>query len=67
MLDTLARYALLPKDKQPTAAVFASPTGFTDEARALAHSGESPTLILLGGREDGGRPPASSARPLLEV
>jgi len=33
---------------------FASATGFTAEAKALVQAGGSPTLVLLGGREDGG-------------
>lgn len=54
VLDALARYDLLPKREQPTAVVFASATGFTAEARALVHGGSAPTMILMGGREDGG-------------
>lgn len=54
VLDALARYALLPEAKRPTAAVLASPTGYTEEARALVHSSDAPTLVLLGGRADGG-------------
>lgn len=54
VLDALARYDLLPQRERPTAAVFASPTGFTPEARALVHSQAGLTLVLLGGREDGG-------------
>lgn len=54
VLDALARYKLLPEGKRPSAAVFASATGFTAEARALVHAGGSLTLILMGGREDGG-------------
>ncbi|MCK4341129.1 MAG: hypothetical protein KAY37_05325 [Phycisphaerae bacterium] len=50
----LDRYTLLPEGKRPTAAVFASATGFTPEARALVHAGGQPTVILMGGREDGG-------------
>jgi hypothetical protein len=54
VLDALARYELLPQRERPTAAVFASATGFTPEARALVHRGGTPTLILMGGRADGG-------------
>ena len=54
VLDALARYELLPQRERPTAAVFASATGFTPEAKALVHAGGSPTLVLLGGRDDGG-------------
>jgi hypothetical protein len=54
VLDALARYELLPQRERPTAVVFASATGFTAEAKALAHGGASPTLILMGGRLDGG-------------
>ncbi len=54
VLDALARYELLPKAERPTAAVLASPTGFTAEAKALVHAGGTPTLILMGGRADGG-------------
>lgn len=54
VLDALARYDLLPQRDRPTAAVFASATGFTPEARALVHRGGRPTLILMGGRTDGG-------------
>ncbi len=54
VLDALARYDLLPHRQRPTAAVFASATGFTPEAAALASDSTNPTLILLGGREGGG-------------
>lgn len=54
VLDALARYELLPRDRRPTHVVFASPTGFTPEAQSLVEAGGSPTLALLGGREDGG-------------
>ncbi len=50
----LARYQLLPKRLRPTGVVLASPTGFTEEARALVESTPEPTLVLLGGRTDGG-------------
>jgi len=54
LLDALARYELLPQRERPTDVVFASPTGFTAEARALVHAGGRPNLILLGARDDGG-------------
>ena len=54
VLDALARYELLPQRERPMAAVFASATGFTAEAKALVHGGGKPTLILMGGRLDGG-------------
>ncbi len=54
VLDALARYDLLPQRERPTAAVFASPTGFTPEAKALVGAGGPPALVLLGGRADGG-------------
>lgn len=54
VLDALARYDLLPRRARPTAAVFASATGFTAEARALVHNTSTPTLILMGLRPDGG-------------
>lgn len=54
VLDAKARFELLPRDQRPSAVVFASPTGFTPEARMLAQMGGPPTLVLLGGRPDGG-------------
>ncbi|MEW6253852.1 MAG: hypothetical protein AB1716_24665, partial [Planctomycetota bacterium] len=54
VLDALARYELLPQRERPTAAVFASATGFTPEAKALVHAPGSVALILMGGRPDGG-------------
>lgn len=54
ILDALAYYDVLPKSQRPTGVVFASPTGFTPAARALVHALGPPTLVLLGGREDGG-------------
>lgn len=54
VLDALARYDVLPQRERPTAVALASATGFTAEARALVHRGDAPTLILLGGRPDGG-------------
>src|SRR4029077_1495618 len=68
VLDALARYELLPRDQRPSAVVFASPTGFTQEAKALVHgAGARHTLILMGGREDGGwdveMPPAVARGP----
>lgn len=50
----LARYDLLPQQQRPSAVVFASATGFTPEARSLVNAGGPPTLILMGGRADGG-------------
>jgi hypothetical protein len=52
--DALARYQLLPKGKQPDHVVFASATGFTSDAKALALGRDRPRVVLLGGREDGG-------------
>ena len=54
VLDALARYELLPHNQKPSAVALASATGFTPEARQLVERGEQPTLVLLGGREDGG-------------
>lgn len=54
VLDALARYDVLPKNQRPTGVVYASPTGFTEGAKALIKSYGPPTLILMGGREDGG-------------
>ena len=54
VLDALARYELLPQRERPTAAVFASATGFTPEALALVHAPSAIALILMGGRPDGG-------------
>lgn len=54
VLDALARYELLPRDRRPTAVVLASPTGFSDAARALVGGRDGPSLILMGGRADGG-------------
>jgi hypothetical protein len=54
ILDALARYELLPRAERPTGVILASPTGFTPEARALVHRAGPPSLILMGGRADGG-------------
>ncbi|MBI5866398.1 MAG: hypothetical protein HZB38_18155 [Planctomycetes bacterium] len=54
VLDALARYTLLPRRSQPTGVILASPTGFTPEAKVLAEGSGNPTLVLMGGREDGG-------------
>ena len=54
VLDALARYELLPQRARPTAVVFASATGFTPEAQSLVNVPGPPTVMLLGGREDGG-------------
>jgi len=53
VLTALARYQLLPARERPTSVVLASATGFSDEARRLVGLGP-PTLILMGGRADGG-------------
>jgi hypothetical protein len=50
----LDRYELLPGSQRPTAVILASATGFTSEARAMVADSESPKLVLMGGREDGG-------------
>jgi hypothetical protein len=54
VLDALARYEVLPRRERPSAVVLASATGFTPEARALVETPGSASLILLGGRDDGG-------------
>ena len=54
VLDALAHYELLPSKHKPSAVILASATGFSAEARTLAEAGGKPTLILMGGREDGG-------------
>lgn len=54
VLDALARYTLMPKREQPTGVVLASATGFTPTAKALAEASGTPTVILMGGRADGG-------------
>lgn len=54
VLDALARYELMPRSERPTAVALASPTGFTADARALVNASGPATLVLLGGREDGG-------------
>ncbi len=54
VLDALARYELLPRKERPTGVVFASATGFSPEALALVEQAGPPTVILLGGRSDGG-------------
>lgn len=53
VLNALARYPLLPARERPTSVVLASATGFSDEAKRLVGMGP-PTLILMGGRDDGG-------------
>ncbi len=50
----LDRYELLPSRQRPTAVILASLTGFTPEAKAMVGEHDSPRLILMGGREDGG-------------
>ncbi len=54
VLDALARYEVMARRERPTAVVYASATGFTPDARALVNRGDAPTLVLLGGRADGG-------------
>jgi len=54
VLDALARYDLLPQKDRPTAVVYASATGFTSEAQALVESRHPYSLVLMGGRPDGG-------------
>jgi hypothetical protein len=54
VLDALARYELLPQRERPTGVILASATGFTPEARALTGEHGAPSLILMGGRPDGG-------------
>jgi RNase P/RNase MRP subunit p30 len=44
----------LPYAQRPSAVVFASATGFTPDARTLVSAARGPTLILMGGRADGG-------------
>jgi hypothetical protein len=54
VLDALASYELLPSRDKPSGVVLASATGFTAEAQSLAEGSGRPTLILMGGRADGG-------------
>lgn len=54
VLDALARYDILPRKYKPSGVILASATGFTAEAKSLAEGAGKPTLILMGGREDGG-------------
>ncbi len=54
VLDALARYELLPRRARPSAVVLASLKGFSSEARRLAEGSGTPSVVLLGGREDGG-------------
>ena len=67
VLDALARYQQLPRALRPSGAIFASATGFTADARALVNSSGVPSLVLLGGRADGGwdidMPPAVAKTP----
>ncbi len=62
VLDAMARYELLPHKHKPSAVVFASATGFTPEAKSLVEGDGPPTLILMGGRADGGWDVAMSER-----
>jgi hypothetical protein len=52
--EALARYEVMPRKMRPSAVVLASASGFTHDAQALASSAGPPSLILMGGREDGG-------------
>jgi hypothetical protein len=54
VLEALARYELMPRNVRPSAVAFASATGFTHDAQALVNNVGPPSLILMGGREDGG-------------
>lgn len=67
VLDALASYGVLPRRDKPTGVILASATGFTAEARSLVEASRQPTLILMGGREDGGwdvtMPPAVRSTP----
>jgi|GEM_PF-800269 len=54
VLDALARYEILPRKQRPSGVILASPTGFTPEARRIAERSGQPSVILMGGREDGG-------------
>ncbi len=54
VLAALARYQVLPRNQQPSGVVLASPTGFTAEAARLVDQDGPPTLVLMGGRPDGG-------------
>jgi hypothetical protein len=67
VLDALASYELLPSRDKPSGVILASATGFTAEAKSLAEGSGKPTVILMGGREDGGwdltMPPAVRKTP----
>lgn len=56
VLSAIARYQVLPSSARPSAMIFASPTGFTPEARRLVEENAAggASLVLLGGRRDGG-------------
>lgn len=54
VLDALAQYQILPRRDQPSGVVLAAADGFTPEAKALVERNGPPTLILIGGRGDGG-------------
>lgn len=54
VLDALAAYEVLPARHRPSGVVLASATGFTPEAESLVERSGGPTLVLLGGRADGG-------------
>ena len=50
----MASYELLPARERPSAVILASATGFSAEARAFAEGSGNPSVILMGGRADGG-------------
>ena len=54
VLDALASYEVLPRKDKPSGVILASATGFTAEAKTLAEGSGSPSVILMGGRADGG-------------
>ncbi len=54
VLDALAQYELIPSRLRPTGVILASPTGFTEEARNLVETTNHLSLVLVGGRPDGG-------------
>ena len=60
VLDALARYELMRHRERPDLVVFASLTGFTPEAEALAETAGN-RLVLMGARDDGGWDVAMSA------
>ncbi|MCA9242576.1 MAG: hypothetical protein KDA32_01375 [Phycisphaerales bacterium] len=54
VLVALAHYELIPTRLRPTGVILASPTGFTEEAQNLVESTNHLSLVLIGGRADGG-------------